>query len=198
MIGSGIFTVIGTAISGEQFDAPSITNTPLIHYVITHTAMAGRPGAGPAIALSMILVAIVCALTGLCYAELASMIPIAGSAYTYTYATMGELIAWIIGWDLILEYAGSNMTVSVGFAAHVVDLLDWFGLHPAATWISPAYLPEGLQDLAGNWIYHPGWHFGFNIPAFLIVLILTVILVRGIRESASTNNICLLYTSRCV
>jgi APA family basic amino acid/polyamine antiporter len=188
VIGSGIFTVIGTAISGEQFDTTSFVNTPLADYIITHTALAGRPGAGPAIALSLILVAFVCALTGLCYAELASMIPIAGSAYTYTYATMGELIAWIIGWDLILEYAGSNMTVSVGFAAHVVDLLDWFGLHPAATWISPAYLPEGLQDLAGNWIYHPGWHFGFNIPAFLIVLILTVVLVRGIRESASTNN----------
>ncbi len=150
--------------------------------------MAGRPGAGPAIAISLVLVAVVCAFTGLCYAELASMIPIAGSAYTYTYATMGELVAWIIGWDLILEYAGSNMTVSVGFAAHVVDFLDWFGLHPAATWISPAYLPEGLQDFSGNWIYHPGWHLGFNIPAFLIVLILTVILVRGIRESASANN----------
>jgi APA family basic amino acid/polyamine antiporter len=188
VIGSGIFTVIGTAISGEQFDAPSIANTPLIHYVLTHTALAGRPGAGPAIAVSMLLVAVVCALTGLCYAELASMIPIAGSAYTYTYATMGELIAWIIGWDLILEYAGSNMTVSVGFAAHVVDLLDWFGLHPTARWISPAYLPEGLQDLGGNWLYRPGWHFGFNIPAFLIVLVLTVVLVRGIRESAQTNN----------
>ena len=188
VIGSGIFTVIGTAISGEQFDTSSILNTPLADFVIRHTAMAGRPGAGPAIALSLVLVATVCALTGLCYAELASMIPIAGSAYTYTYATLGELIAWIIGWDLILEYAGSNMTVSVGFAAHVVDLLDWFGLHPSATWISPAYLPDGLQDLGGNWIYHPGWHFGFNIPAFLIVLILTVILVRGIRESASTNN----------
>ena len=136
----------------------------------------------------MVLVAFVCALTGLCYAELASMIPIAGSAYTYTYATLGELIAWIIGWDLILEYAGSNMSVSVGFAAHVVDLLDWFGLHPGARWISPAYLPDGLQDLAGNNIYNPGWHFGFNIPAFLIVMFLTVILVRGIRESASTNN----------
>jgi basic amino acid/polyamine antiporter, APA family len=135
-----------------------------------------------------VLVAIVCALTGLCYAELASMIPIAGSAYTYTYATMGELIAWIIGWDLILEYAGSNMSVSVGFAAHVVDLLDWFGLHPSPKWISPAYLPGGLQDLAGNWLYHPGWHFGFNIPAFLIVLILTVILVRGIRESAAPTT----------
>jgi len=188
VIGSGIFTVIGTAISGEQFDTSSMVNTPLASFIITHTALAGRPGAGPAIALSLVLVATVCALTGLCYAELASMIPIAGSAYTYTYATMGELIAWIIGWDLILEYAGSNMSVSVGFAAHVVDLLDWFGLHPSARWISPAYLPDGLQDLGGNWLYRPGWHFGFNVPAFLIVLLLTVILVRGIRESASTNN----------
>ena len=92
--------------------------------------MAGRPGAGPALALSLVLVAIVCVFTGLCYAELASMIPIAGSAYTYTYATLGELVAWIIGWDLILEYAFSNMSVSVGFAAHIVDLLEWFGLHP--------------------------------------------------------------------
>ncbi len=188
VIGSGIFTVIGTAISGEKFDTASFINTPLGVYLLHHVAMAGRPGAGPAIAISLVLVAVVCAFTGLCYAELASMIPIAGSAYTYTYATMGELVAWIIGWDLILEYAGSNMTVSVGFAAHVVDFLDWFGLHPAATWISPAYLPEGLQDFSGNWIYHPGWHFGFNIPAFLIVLLLTVILVRGIRESASANN----------
>src|SRR5580704_17399177 len=188
VIGSGIFTVIGTAISGEKFDSTSVLNTPLADYLITHTALSGRPGAGPALAISLVLVAIVCGLTGLCYAELASMIPIAGSAYTYTYATLGELVAWIIGWDLILEYAGSNMTVSVGFAAHVVDLLDWFGLHPSARWISPAYLPGGLQDLAGKDIYAAGWHFGFNIPAFLIVLILTVILVRGIRESASTNN----------
>ena len=134
----------------SSFDTPTILNTPLIHYVVPHTALAGRPGAGPAIALSMILVAFVCALTGLCYAELASMIPIAGSAYTYTYATLGELIAWIIGWDLILEYAGSNMSVSVGFAAHVVDLLDWFGLHPARDGSRPPILPSGLQDLAGQ------------------------------------------------
>jgi APA family basic amino acid/polyamine antiporter len=192
VIGSGIFTVIGTAISGEKFDTSSVLNTPLADYIIHHTALMGRPGAGPAIGLSLILVAIVCALTGLCYAELASMIPIAGSAYTYTYATLGELIAWIIGWDLILEYAGSNMTVSVGFAAHIVDLLDWFGLHPSARWISPAYLPTGLTDLAGNTLYNPGWHFGFNIPAFLIVILLTVLLVRGIRESARTNNIMVL------
>ena len=192
VIGSGIFTVIGTAMAGQRFDAPSIENTPLLHYLLTHTAMAGRPGAGPALALSLVLVAIVCVFTGLCYAELASMIPIAGSAYTYTYATLGELVAWIIGWDLILEYAFSNMSVSVGFAAHTVDLLDWFGLHLPLMWISPAYLPTGLQDFAGHDLYLPGWHMGFNIPAFLVVMILTVILVRGIRESARTNNILVL------
>jgi APA family basic amino acid/polyamine antiporter len=105
---------------------------------------------------------------------------------------MGELIAWIIGWDLILEYAFSNMSVSVGFAAHIVALLDWLGLHPDPKWLSPAFLPLGLQDLAGNDIYKSGWHFGFDIPAFLVVMILTVILVRGIRESARTNNIMVL------
>jgi len=161
-----------------------------MHHSVGHVA--GRPGAGPALALSLLLVAIVCAFTGLCYAELASMIPIAGSAYTYTYATLGELIAWIIGWDLILEYAFSNMSVSVGFAAHFVDLLDWLGIHLSPKWLSPAYLPQGLQDLAGKDIYTPGWHFGFNIPAFIIVILLTMILVRGIRESARTNNIMVL------
>jgi APA family basic amino acid/polyamine antiporter len=101
---------------------------------------------------------------------------------------MGELIAWIIGWDLILEYAVSNMAVSVGFSAHLVGMFDWFGWHPALRWISPAYLPAGLTDLKGNVLYTPGLHFGFNVPAFLIVMILTVILVRGIRESAKANN----------
>ncbi len=117
------------------------------------------------------------------------MIPIAGSAYTYTYATMGELVAWIIGWDLILEYAVSNMAVSVGFAAHLVGMFDWFGWHPALRWISPAYLPGGLTDLNGDVLYTPGLHFGFNVPAFLIVMLLTVVLVRGIRESAEANNV---------
>src|SRR4030088_1445496 len=130
VIGSGIFTVVGTAIAGQKFDTSSILNAPLLDFLVKHTASHGRPGAGPALALSLVLVAIVCGFTALCYAELASMIPIAGSAYTYTYATMGELIAWIIGWDLILEYAVSNMAVSVGFAAHLVDLFDWFGIHP--------------------------------------------------------------------
>jgi len=189
VIGSGIFTVIGTALAGQKFDTTSILNAPLLDYIIHHNATLGRPGAGPALALSLVLVAIVCTFTALCYAELASMIPIAGSAYTYTYATMGELIAWIIGWDLILEYAVSNIAVSIGFSAHIVDLLDWFGWHPSARWISPAYLPGGMTDLAGNEIYKSGWHFGYNIPAFLIVMLLTVVLVRGIRESAETNNV---------
>ncbi|HEY5330854.1 MAG TPA: amino acid permease [Acidobacteriaceae bacterium] len=197
VIGSGIFTVIGTAIGGNPASAGSLSQSPmidlffgLIHHDLGH--IAGRPGAGPALALSLILVAIVCCFTGLCYAELASMIPIAGSAYTYTYATLGELVAWIIGWDLILEYAFSNMSVSVGFAAHFVDLLDWLGIHLNPKWLSPAYLPQGLQALDSSYIYQPGWHFGFNIPAFIIVILLTVILVRGIRESARTNNIMVL------
>ena len=189
VIGSGIFTVVGTAIAGQRLQFKSILNAPLLEYLIYHSASFGRPGAGPAIALSFILVAIVCGFAALCYAELAAMIPIAGSAYTYTYATMGELIAWIIGWDLILEYAVSNMAVSVGFSAHIVDLLDWFGVHPDLRWITPAYLPAGLTDLRGATLYDPGWHFGFNWPAFIIVMILTVILVRGIRESAEANNV---------
>jgi APA family basic amino acid/polyamine antiporter len=155
VIGSGIFTVIGTAIAGQTLQYKSILNAPLLEYLIYHSASFGRPGAGPAIALSFVLVAIACAFAGLCYAELAAMIPIAGSAYTYTYATMGELIAWIIN----------------------------------LRWITPAYLPAGLSDLQGNVLYAPGWHVGFNWPALIIVMLLTVILVRGIRESAGANNI---------
>ncbi len=192
VIGSGIFTVIGTAIGGNPSKLADWKGSPIIDLILHHGAVAGRPGAGPALAISLVLVAIVCALTGLCYAELASMIPIAGSAYTYTYATLGELVAWIIGWDLILEYAFSNMSVSVGFAAHIVDLLDWLGFRLSPQWLSPAYLPLGLQDLAGKDIYAPGWHSGFDIPAFLVVLLLTVVLVRGIRESARTNNVMVL------
>ncbi|MGH6630109.1 MAG: amino acid permease, partial [Burkholderiales bacterium] len=189
VIGSGIFTVVGTAIAGQTFKAESILHAPLLEYLIHQSPTFGRPGAGPAIALSFALVAIVCAFTALCYAELASMIPIAGSAYTYTYATMGELIAWIIGWDLILEYAVSNMAVSVGFAAHLLDLFNWFGIDPPMRWISPAYLPSGMTDWQGQEIFTHGWHFGFNIPAFLVVMALTTVLVRGIRESAETNNV---------
>ena len=192
VIGSGIFTVIGTAIAGQKLQVKSVLNAPLLEYLIYHSASFGRPGAGPAIALSFALVGVVCCFAALCYAELAAMIPVAGSAYTYTYATMGELIAWIIGWDLILEYAVSNMAVSVGFSAHVVALFDWFGLHPSLRWITPAYLPGGLTDFEGHTLYDPGWHLGFNWPAFVIVMLLSVLLVRGIRESAGANTVMVL------
>jgi len=137
----------------------------------------GRPGAGPAISLSFLLTAVACGFAALCYAELASMIPIAGSAYTYAYATLGEISAWIIGWDLILEYAVSNMAVAVGFSAYLNSILDGFGLHLPAKLAQPMFGPDGLT---GAW---------FNISALLILLILTYILVRGVRESAGTNNV---------
>ena len=136
----------------------------------------GRPAAGPAIAISFLLVAIACGFAGLCYAELASMIPIAGSAYTYSYATLGELIAWIIGWDLILEYAVSNVAVAIGFGGYLKAQLGAFGLVIPDRWSTP--------------VIDNGWTGSFfNVPAFLIVFILTVLLVWGIRESAEANNI---------
>lgn len=180
IIGSGIFILTGTAAAGQMNRYPSILQAPLLSVLMhgTHAlGVNGRPGAGPGIALSFLFVAFVCALAGLCYAELASMIPIAGSAYTYTYATLGELIAWIIGWDLILEYAVSNMAVAVGFSAYVNNLLDTFGIHIPARLSHPAYDPM------------VGWSWHFNILGFLIVMFLTMLLVRGIRESASANNI---------
>jgi APA family basic amino acid/polyamine antiporter len=180
IIGTGIFVLTGTAAAGEQVEIPSILKAPVLD-VLFHgmhaTGITGRPGAGPAIALSFFLVAIVCGFAGLCYAELASMIPIAGSAYTYTYATMGEMVAWIIGWDLILEYAVSNMAVAVGFSAYINSLLDTFGIHLPAALSTPAYTP------GAGWVSH------FNLVGFLIVMLLTVLLIVGIRESAEANSV---------
>ncbi|HEX5483849.1 MAG TPA: amino acid permease [Terriglobia bacterium] len=180
IVGAGIFILTGTAAAGESVAVHSFLKAPLLD-VIFHGAHAlgesGRPGAGPAIALSFLLVAIVCGLAGLCYAELASMIPIAGSAYTYTYATLGELIAWIIGWDLILEYAVSNMAVAVGYSAYIDSLLKSFGVNLPRKFMEPMLM-------GGRW---SGSYF--NVPGFLIVMILTIVLVIGIRESAGANNI---------
>jgi APA family basic amino acid/polyamine antiporter len=180
IIGTGIFILTGTAAAGEVLEVHSLLKAPLLDVVLHGTkalGTAGRPGAGPGIALSFLLVAIACALAGLCYAELASMIPIAGSAYTYSYATLGEIVAWIIGWDLILEYAVSNMAVAVGFSAYIDSLLGGFGLHLPAR-ISQPVFNDSLQR-TGSY---------FNVPGFVIVMILTVILVVGIRESAGANN----------
>jgi APA family basic amino acid/polyamine antiporter len=180
IIGSGIFIVTGTAAAGETDRYPSLLQAPLLS-VLMHGRHAigtmGRPGAGPAIAISFLLVAFACGLAGLCYAELASMIPIAGSAYTYTYATLGELIAWIIGWDLILEYAVSNMAVAVGFSAYIDSLLSGLGLHLSNRWTTPTYSPM------------TGWTTHYNLAGFVIVMLLTVLLVIGIRESAGANTV---------
>jgi APA family basic amino acid/polyamine antiporter len=179
IIGTGIFVLTGTAAAGEVLLVPSIWKAPLLDLLLhggNAVGIAGRPGAGPGIALSFLLVAVVCALAGLCYAELASMIPVAGSAYTYTYATLGEIVAWIIGWDLILEYAVSNMAVAVGFSAYADNLLQGFGLKLPRQFMGPAFvsgLPTGAY---------------FNLPGFLIVMLITVVLVIGIRESAGANN----------
>ena len=178
IIGTGIFVLTGTAAAGEAAQKASVLKAPLLTVLLHggHVEMTGRPGAGPAIALSFFLVAVACGLAGLCYAELASMIPIAGSAYTYTYATLGELVAWIIGWDLILEYAVSNMAVAVGFSAYIKDLFAGFGVNIPLELGTPAYTPEG------------GWTLHFNVVGFVVVMILTVLLVRGIKESASANT----------
>ncbi|MBZ5513879.1 MAG: amino acid permease [Acidobacteriia bacterium] len=180
LIGTGIFILTGTAAAGEVLQTPSIWKAPVLELVMrggSAVGVSGRPGAGPGIALSFLLVAMVCALAGLCYAELASMIPIAGSAYTYTYATLGEIVAWIIGWDLILEYAVSNMAVAVGFSAYVDSLLQSFGIRLPREFMGPIFV-SGQRTGAY-----------FNVPGFLIVMAITVILVIGIRESAGANSL---------
>ncbi len=157
------------------------------------TGQAAALYAGPAVPLSMIIVGIACAFAGLCYAEMASAVPVAGSAYTYSYATMGELIAWIIGWDLVLEYAAGAATVGVGWSGHFVSLLNDFGItFPAWMSNSPtqyctaANVASGLAGCA-----HAGFNATgawFNAPAILIVAIMSTILVIGIKESATVNN----------
>jgi basic amino acid/polyamine antiporter, APA family len=158
----GIGSVIGTGI-----------------FVLTGTA--ASQNAGPALVLSMIIAAVACAFAGLCYAELASMIPVAGSAYTYAYASSGEFIAWIIGWDLTLEYALSGATVAVGWSGYFISLLRDVGIvmPPALTAArgATAVAPDG-SVVAGL----------FNLPATVIVLLVTFLLVIGIKQSANTNT----------
>jgi len=184
IIGSGIFVLTGTAAAGE-FSRSSLLHAQVLdvfqnllaHGNLSGVLMHGRPPAGPAIAISFLLVAVACGFAGLCYAELASMIPIAGSAYTYSYATLGELIAWIIGWDLILEYVVSNVVVAVGFGSYVKAQVAQFGWNMPDKWSTPVWTSNGWT---GSY---------FNVPPFLILFILTVLLLWGIRESAEANNI---------
>jgi APA family basic amino acid/polyamine antiporter len=145
------------------------------------TGIAAAQNAGPAIILSFIIAAIGCSFASLCYSELASMIPVAGSTYTYAYATMGEFIAWIIGWDLILEYAIGAAAVSISWSSYIVSLLQDFGIH----------LPSAIAASPWQPIMHDGMPtYGIiNLPAMLIIVVISIIIMLGIRQSALTNAI---------
>ncbi len=185
IIGAGIFVTTGTAIVGD----------------------AARPGAGPAIVFSFLLTAVACGFAALCYAEFAAMVPVAGSAYTYAYASIGEFVAWIIGWDLIIEYAVGNIGVAIGWSGYFRELIGHFGLNLPA-WLATDYrsaheaftqlntagaasLDATGQYLASAWSAAPhvfGIPLIINLPAVLVVALITVILVIGIKESADANN----------
>jgi APA family basic amino acid/polyamine antiporter len=181
-IGAGIFATTGTAMVGDEF----------------------RPGAGPAIVISFLLTALTCGFAALCYAEFAAMVPISGSAYTYAYASLGELVAWIIGWDLIIEYAVGNIGVAIGWAGYFRELLSHFGIalppwlatdfrsaHTAAEAVANGATDASTTYLASAIEQAPtvlGFPFIANLPAFMIVALITTILVIGIRESANSNN----------
>ena len=146
------------------------------------TGLAAAENAGPAVVGSMIIAAIGCALAGLCYSEFASMLPVSGSAYTYAYATLGEWIAWIIGWDLVIEYAIGAATVSISWSAYVVSLLHAFHIDLPAQWIAGPFeavaLPDGMAA-AGY----------ANLPAVLVVFLVSVLLMVGMKESARVNAV---------
>ena len=190
IIGAGIFSGAGTAIAGG----------------------ADHLGAGPALMLSYVMVAIACGFAALCYAEFAAMIPQAGSAYTYAYATLGELVAWIIGWDLIIEYAVGNIAVAVSWSGYFQELLRGFGLHvpywlatdpvtashsakavaeAVASGVDPNTLGRHVVETAAAFDVAPhifGFPIIFNMPAVLIIALVTWVLVVGVRESALANT----------
>ena len=161
-------------------------------FVLTGQAAANY--AGPAIVYSFLLAGLACAFAGLCYAEFAAMIPIAGSAYTYGYATLGELFAWIIGWDLILEYLFAASTVAVGWSGYVVSFLKDMGIVIPAQYTSAPYSHATPTDAGFNvWrLFTEGWSSTgavLNVPAMLIVAVITILLIVGISESAKFNNV---------
>ena len=178
VIGAGIFSSIGTAAAGEIRPDGTII----------------RAAAGPALVLSFVLLGLVCGLAALCYAELASMIPQAGSAYAYSYATLGEFVAWIIGWDLILEYAVGNIAVAVAWSGYFMSLLRGFGLSLPG-WLTHGYRAVSLSSdpaviaLMDSAPRIAGVPVLLNLPAFLIVMAITWLLLLGARESSRANNI---------
>ena len=170
IIGAGIFATIGTAAAGD----------------------ASRLGAGPSLILSFVLTGVACGFAALCYAEFAAMVPISGSAYTYSYATMGEFVAWIIGWDLIIEYAVGNVAVAISWANYFKTFVAGFGLM-VPDWLSTDYRTAGrIPGLLENAPHIFGVPIVFNILAFGIVSLITIVLVIGIRESARINTMMVL------
>ncbi len=178
VIGAGIFGAIGTAAAGQLGPNGEVI----------------REGAGPALVFSFLLLGAACALAGLCYAELAAMIPQAGSAYAYSYATLGELVAWIIGWDLILEYAVGNVAVAISWGDYFNTLLRGFGAQ-LPPWLTTGYRTALLSsDPQIHGLLATAPHIGpvpilVHVPAFSIVMLITWLLLRGARESATANNI---------
>jgi APA family basic amino acid/polyamine antiporter len=177
VIGAGIFGSIGSAAAGQLGPNGEVI----------------RVGAGPALIVSFLLLGVCCALAGLCYAELASMIPQAGSAYAYSYATLGEVVAWIIGWDLILEYAVGNVAVAISWGDYFKSLVSgWITMPP---WLTTGYRTALLsQDpsIHGLLATAPrvaGIPVLINVPAFAIVALITMLLLLGARESARANNV---------
>jgi basic amino acid/polyamine antiporter, APA family len=167
VIGAGIFSSTGTAAAGGG----------------------GHIGAGPALIISYVITAVACGFAALCYAELASMIPIAGSAYTYAYVTLGELLAWIIGWDLILEYAVGNVAVAVSWSGYFKSFVEGFGVHLPAWLVSTVNQAQASPQILHDAPHIAGIPIVFNLPAGVIVALITVLLVVGIKESARVNSI---------
>jgi basic amino acid/polyamine antiporter, APA family len=158
------------------------------------TGQAAALHAGPAVPISMVIVGVACTFAGLCYAEMASAVPVAGSAYTYAYATMGELVAWIIGWDLVLEYAAGASTVAVGWSGHLTSLLNLFGISIPANlansptqWCTDANVRDAVVGCAHSGLNLTGALI--NLPAMFVVVLMSAILVIGIRESARVNSL---------
>jgi APA family basic amino acid/polyamine antiporter len=177
VIGAGIFSTLGTAAAGEVNAAGEVV----------------RYGAGPALVVSFVLLGIACSLAALCYAELASMIPQAGSAYAYSYATLGELVAWIIGWDLILEYAVGNVAVAIAWGGYFESLMSPIFSIPG--WLTHGYWDvKASSDPAIRALLDTAPQVGgipllINLPAFLIVMAITWLLVIGVRESSRANKV---------
>lgn len=178
VIGAGIFSSLGTAAAGE-----TLADGTIVRY-----------GAGPALVLSFVLLGAVCGLAALCYAELASMIPQAGSAYAYAYATLGEIVAWIVGWALILEYAVGNVAVAIAWGGYFNSLLTGFGINLPG-WLTHGYWNvKASSDPAMLQLLDTAPHIGsmpvlINLPAFAIVAAITVLLLQGVKESTRANNI---------